>query len=121
MTQAIGNADLATALRIDAAQVRAARLQAHQAGRPTLEVLEEQLHLPPAEFIARLAQTFRYSAFTMADFDALTPAFDVLPFAGCQARECAVLRGPDGELHVALADPFAVETRAWVEEYLGTA
>ncbi len=54
----------------------------------------------------RLAQAFGWTFVKADDLSGFTPAFDLLPLARSQQRQCLMLRAPDGLLHAALADPF---------------
>jgi general secretion pathway protein E len=98
----------AITLPFPADEIRAARLAA--AGRKLVEVLEERSGLEPAVFIARLAATVDYPALHMAFLQAAEPCFDQLGFGEALRLECMVLR-QDGELWVALADPFDGDLR----------
>lgn len=99
------------------AALLAAREAARRGGRRVIEVLEEQHgdELSPDAFVKRLALTMHYAAATMDDLHAMTPAFDVLPFAEAVQRECIALR--DGtDLVLAFSDPFDPQLRAWAGE-----
>ncbi len=100
---------------IGAVQIDAARLAAAAARRRVVDALEEALGLDPDAFTARLASTLRLQALRMDDLRRLAPAFDLLPFAECAQRGCALLRG-EGELLLAFDDPFSGELQAWAEE-----
>jgi len=84
--------------------------------RRVVDVLEERLGLEPDAFADQLSATFRLSALRMDELRRLAPAFDVVPFAECSQRACAVLRGDDGALIVATDDPFSGELEAWADE-----
>jgi general secretion pathway protein E len=47
------------------------------------------------------------------------PRFDLLPFAECARRRCAVLDGEDGCPQFLLTDPFDVDTLAWARTRFG--
>ncbi|MDH5212479.1 MAG: ATPase, T2SS/T4P/T4SS family, partial [Betaproteobacteria bacterium] len=100
---------------IGAAQIDAARAAAAAARRRVVDALEEALGLDPDAFTTRLASTLRLQTLRMDDLRRLAPAFDVLPFAECAQRGCALLRG-EGELLLAFDDPFSGELQAWAEE-----
>ncbi|MEW6514308.1 MAG: GspE/PulE family protein [Pseudomonadota bacterium] len=95
-------------LPFPADEIRAARLAA--AGRKLVEILEERSGLEPAVFIARLAATVDYPVLHMAFLQAAESCFDQLGFGEALRLECMVLR-QDGELWVALADPFDGDLR----------
>ena len=100
---------------IAAADIAQARKAAGVEHRRMVDVLEESLALQPDDFTARLAATLRLEALPMAELRRMTPAFDLLPFADCSQRSCALLHG-DGELLLAFDDPFSGELQAWAEE-----
>lgn len=54
----------------------------------------------------RVAQAFGWTFVKAADLSGFTPAFDLLPLTRSQQRQCLMLRGREGQLHAALADPF---------------
>ncbi len=101
---------------LDADAIHAARGEAARSGRKPLEVLEERCALPPAEFVARLADALGYRAATMADLERAASAFDLLPYPEAARRGCAPMRAGDGALALAFCDPFAADLRAWAEE-----
>ena len=73
-------------------------------------------------FTARLAATVRLGVASFIDMEAMTPAFDLLPFGEALQRECLLFRPPvDGlaqPLMLVLADPFDLKLRDWAEERL---
>ncbi|MDH3320718.1 MAG: GspE/PulE family protein [Betaproteobacteria bacterium] len=100
---------------IGAAEIALARAAAAAGRRRLVDALEEALGLDPDAFTARLAATLRLEALRMDALRRLAPAFDVLPFAECAQRSCALLHG-EGELLLAFDDPFSSELQAWAEE-----
>jgi general secretion pathway protein E len=98
-----------------------ARADAARARRRTVDVLEERLGLEPDAFTARLAATLRLERLRMEDLRRAAPAFDLLPFAECSQRGCALLRAADGRLLLAFDDPFCAELQAWAEERIAPA
>src|SRR3954452_21435350 len=97
-------------------QIEQARKLARTTKRSIVQLLDEQLELPPTEFTAALAQTLRMSMLTNRRLHALKPAFDVLPFAEANAHECMLLRDEKGSLLMAIGDPFALDLQAWAAE-----
>ena len=91
------------------------RASTRDAGRRAIECLEERAGLPPADFTAAVGALTHLPVLTMEALDAMSPAFDRLPYAESLKHECALLR--TGERHVlALADPFDARVRAWADE-----
>ena len=113
---AAGEVRLPEADFLTMAHVEQARLQAQASNRRVVEVLEESLGLPPAEFTIALAQMLRFPVLTNHRMHSLPPAFDVLPFAEAAAHECVLLRGEDNSLLLAIGDPFALDLQAWAGE-----
>ena len=100
------------------AHIEEARAQAQASSRRVVEILEESLGVPPAEFTIALAQALRFPALSNDRMHSLPPAFDVLPFAEAAAHECVLLRGEGGELLLAIGDPFVLDLQAWAGERL---
>src|SRR5213082_547966 len=93
-----------------------ARAAARSARRRVVDVLEETLALEPDSFTARLAATLSLERLDMAGLRRAAPQFDLLSFAECSQRGCALLRSEDGRLVLAFDDPFSGELQAWAEE-----
>jgi len=102
-------------MTLAAADIAQARAAAAAARRRVVDVLEESLGLQADAFTERLAQTLRLQTLPMAELRRMAPAFDLLPFAECAQHGCVLLRG-DGELLLAIDDPFSGELQAWAEE-----
>ncbi|HYL25771.1 MAG TPA: GspE/PulE family protein [Burkholderiales bacterium] len=102
----------------DIARARAAARSAH---RRVVDVLEEALALGPDNFTARLAATLSLERLDMAGLRRAAPQFDLLSFAECSQRGCALLRAEDGRLVLAFDDPFSGELQAWAEERIAQA
>ena len=95
-----------------------ARSEAVRNGRPILDILEDALQLPPDDFVAQLASTFRYPVLTLADMQQMHPAFKTISYAESVRRLCIAFLGEDGRLLAAMADPFNSNLLAWAEEHL---
>ena len=101
---------------VTANQIDEARQLARTTRRSVVQLLDEQLELPPAEFTAALAQALQMPTLTNRRLHALTAAFDLLPFTEANAHQCALLRDEEGELLLAIGDPFALDLLAWAAE-----
>ncbi|MCB1907055.1 MAG: type II/IV secretion system protein [Rhodocyclaceae bacterium] len=105
-------ADFAPAARVSSAAIADALRAAHGCGRRAVELLEESIGLPPADFVGQLAEALRYQVADSADLNRATPLFERLAFTECQARNCVVLRfGADDCL--VLADPLDRDLVEW--------
>ena len=107
-----------TAIAIGASDLGWAREEAARSGKKIVELLEERLDCGAAELTARLASTLRLPALTLEEMRGLSPAFDLLPYAEATRRCCVALRAPDGEVTVALGDPYELDTQDWAEEWM---
>ncbi len=96
--------DRATAPFIAAELVRAARAEA--AGRRMIEVLEEKVGLPAAEFVVHAAAAAGVPVISMTELLAGEPCFDRLGFGDSLRNECVVLRRPGQPMTLVVSDPF---------------
>ena len=101
------------------AQIRLAQAAAQTSQRKIVEALEEASGLDARTFTAALANALHYPYLTMEQLHELTPAFDRLPFADALARGCVLFRAVDGDLILALGDPFDRGLSAWAELQVG--
>jgi general secretion pathway protein E len=106
------------AIALSAEDIRWAREEGARTAKRIVELLEERLDCGPAELTARLASTLRLSALTLEEMRARTPAFELIPYAEATRRCCIALRSPDGEVTIALGDPYDLDTQDWIEEYM---
>lgn len=95
-----------------------AREAAQATGRTAVDVLEEQLGLPPQDYLALLGASLHFATVDMQTLHALAPAFDLLPFAEAVQRNCVVVRA-EGGLIAVFADPFDLGLGPWLEARLG--
>ncbi|NHZ87823.1 type II/IV secretion system protein [Massilia sp. CCM 8733] len=98
--------------------LRAAQRNARQSGRAFFAELEALTQSEPRLLLAQAADVFRLPAIDMAAMLACTPAFERLPLARAQQRQCVLLRAPDG-LWAVLCDPYAQDLQVWVETLAG--
>jgi general secretion pathway protein E len=102
-------------------QVRAARADAAQSQKRTVEVLQEQSGLGAEDFVQALGRTLQYPAYAMDDLHRMSSAFDVMPYAVAAQRECLPMR-EEGRLLLLMADPFDVGLLKWADQHFsGTA
>ncbi|HSQ03840.1 MAG TPA: GspE/PulE family protein [Burkholderiales bacterium] len=102
-------------------QIREARALANGTPRRIVEILEERSGLAPERFTWTLAKTLDHPALTMAQLHALAPAFDLLPFGLAHERGCVLFRETNGELLLALCDPFDRDLQEWAAARIGQA
>ena len=101
---------------ISPALVRKARTLAASSGRRLMEELEELSGLGKEVFLQSLACSLDYKLATMQDLDRVQPAFELLSYTEAAEKECLLLRDSDGELVLAITDPFDVELQSWAEQ-----
>ena len=99
---------------LSVAQVAQARLRARSSGRTLIEELEISSGLANRDFVTALARLFGYGVVETRDMDQLQPAFDLLPLAQAQGRNCSLLREADGSLLAVLPDPFDDASIDWL-------
>ncbi len=97
-------------------EIDEARAEARRSRRRLVEVLEDKFGLDPDVFVGRLGVTIRVPVMSMAELRAAKPAFDLVPFAECAQRNCALLRDDDGTLSLVIDDPFSGDLDAWADE-----
>ena len=102
MTEASIDADV----KLTVEQLTLAKTIANQTKQPLLEVLEEESKLNPDNFVMALGQLMVYPVFDMVKLYAMTPDFQVLPFAEASKYSCVALRSNDGHLYLVYANPF---------------
>ncbi len=105
---------LAAPAPLQAVQLERAR-RATGAGVNMLAALENECALPPALFVETLAQAMHLGHADMTALHAMTPAFDLLPYADALQHECVAARDAAGSLALVFADPFNDALRPWVE------
>ncbi len=99
-------------------QVADARLSAEHTRRSVVEVLEEQSGLTAENFVRALSEQLHYRVYDMSQLQAMSPAFEVLPFSLALERECLVLWNEDDRLILVISDPFKVSLQSWAEQHI---
>jgi len=84
-----------------------------------IEVLESNMGLPAPAFIAALANILHLGVAGGDRLFAMTPAFDLLPYAEALRHDCVLVRDGDGTLAMVFSDPFDDMLRPWAEERIG--
>jgi general secretion pathway protein E len=115
-----GTVDLALISRALRDGLPGARARAGVMARSVSAVLQEDVGCPPEDFIAALAELTGLRTLGIAEMELLEPAFDILAYSDCMAREIVLFRAGQSWLAV-LADPFNAQRRAWLEERLDSA
>lgn len=100
---------------------REARIEAVARDVRLVEVLEERLGLPPAEFVAVLADGLRLAQAGMEDLHRWSPQWELLPYAEAVAHECVLFTDDAGAVRLVVSDPLSDELRQWADERLKTA
>ncbi len=109
---------------ISPSQIKQAKLQAQLQQRRAIEVLEELTGDTQETFLQRLGATLHYSAISMKELHSLVTAFEVIPFATAQQKEClAFYKDTDYAdtqhnkvLTLVFADPFNESLQEWALE-----
>lgn len=100
---------------LNADRLRAAQNEANSTGRMLIEVLEESMGLPPADFVSQLASKFGYQAIDANEMHNSRAAFELVSLEKCSKIDCVILEAESGELIAITADPFAQGLRVWIE------
>lgn len=97
-------------------ELASARTLAQVRGSRLVDALEEVFALPASVLIVRLAATVKLSATVLSEMDALTPAFQQLPFAESLQRGCVLFGDESGSFIIVISDPFDLALRDWASE-----
>ena len=73
---------------LQAAMIKQAKSQAQLQQRRPIEVLEEIVGCNHEEFLQALCTALNFTAINMKELHSLTPAFELIPFAKAQQKEC---------------------------------
>ncbi len=104
---------------ISASQIKQARLQAQLQQRRAIEVLEELTGDAQEPFLQRLGATLHYNAISMKELHSMAAAFEVIPFATAQQKECLAFYADTehkNTLTLVFADPFNESLQEWALE-----
>jgi hypothetical protein len=101
-------------IAVDHLQLRRARNQARQSGRPVIVELESLNTGTPDELVHQLAILFGMTAIDVDGLTNVAPAFDLLPLSLARRWRCALMRQGDGALIGVLADPFDPDLQLWL-------
>ncbi len=110
--------DVLVGLTLTPQAVARARADAASAQRRVIEVLQEQLELPPELLTVALARALDIGLLDMQGMGGLQPAFDLIAFGDAARRGCIAFRDGPRRL-LALSDPFDLALQAWCAERLG--
>ncbi len=101
---------------ISSAQISKAKDLAKIEKRRLIDALETVSGFNHETFLYALANTMRYESISMKEMHALDSAFDVIPFALAQKKECVAFRFPDKSLLLVFADVFNQNLHEWAAE-----
>ncbi|MGC4397603.1 GspE/PulE family protein [Hydrogenophaga sp.] len=99
----------------DTAMLRSALREAAARGLPLVALLEAQGE-DPQVLSLRLARSAALPHLDRHALDALTPAFDALPYTEAVQRECLFMRDAAGAGVLVVANPFDADLQAWAQE-----
>ena len=102
-------------MSITLAQVNHAKAIASQTQQPLLNVLEETSNLSADDFVAALGALMHYPTLSILQLYQGEPDFLLLPFAEASKQQCVALRGENGALLLAFANPFDAHLQTKVE------
>jgi general secretion pathway protein E len=101
-------------------QIRQAKSQADIQQRRVIEVLEDITQYHQEDFLQALSQTLHFAAVSMKELHQLIAAFEIIPFAKAQQKECLAFISSEGEpnhgLMLVFADPFNDSLQEWALE-----
>ena len=103
---------------ISSSTILQAKLQADAQQRRLVEVLEETVGLDQATFLYVLCRTFAFTPISMRELNKLSTAFDVLPFAQAQQKECIAFYQENKKLIIVFADPFNAHLNDWLLSFV---
>ena len=106
---------VATPQRVPREMIAAAMAESAASGIHTVDIVEAKLGLAPPDFVACVGRTLGLDILSMDELHALTPDFEILPYAQAAQRECVALRDADGHLLAAIGEPFDPALRVWAE------
>jgi general secretion pathway protein E len=112
------DSEVSTNLLINHTLVKEAKTQAVQQQRPVVEVLEELFGANPSYFTKSLGDAFHFESIAMRDMHDLAPAFDIVPFAKMQQKQCLAFVEKGGALMLVMSDPFNASLQEWAVEYI---
>ena len=106
-------------VKLTTEQLNRAKTIAGQTKQPLLEVLEEESKLNADDFVTALGQLMYYPVFDMDKLYALTPDFQVLPFADAGKFSCVALHDDEGHLYLVYANPFDSHLQGKIDLIIG--
>lgn len=118
MSTLMDDSEVSTNLLINSTLVKEAKTQAAQQQRAVVDVLEELFGANPSYFTKSLGDAFQFDAITMRDMHDLEPAFDIVPFAKMQQKQCLAFVEKNGTLLLVMSDPFNAHLQEWAVEYI---
>lgn len=110
--------NIETASTINASHMTQARELARTENRRLIETLESVLAVDADAFLASLASAMHYAPISMRELHTLVPAFDVIPFALANKKECVAFYDEAGALLLVFADVFEAALQEWADEYV---
>lgn len=104
-----------TTSTISATHISQAKVLVKTEKRRLLETLESVIDCNPEVFLNALANTMQYVPISMKEVHALSPAFEIIPFAMAQKKECIAFHR-EGLLLLVFADVFNATLQEWAIE-----
>ncbi|MGB4812295.1 MAG: GspE/PulE family protein [Methylophilaceae bacterium] len=110
--------DLSQQASISVADIAQAKIMAKTEKRRVIETLESLVNYPQESFLNALASAMQYVPISMKEMHDLKPAFEIVPFALAQKKECLAFYDENNALILAFADAFNPSLQDWALEQI---
>ena len=101
--------------------IQQARQAMRTSGEPFWEALRQLVPLRNGELLAAVGGALKMPTLSMRDMQALTPQFDLVPYAEALQRQCMAFRDTEGRLIPVIGTPFDARSIQWAEARLPAA
>ncbi len=98
--------------------LHAAQAEAGRSGRMLPEILQARLELETEAFVAALGAHTHYPVLSMSQINAMTPAFEHLPYSEAARRLCLEVEDAEGRRWAVIANPYDRALLDWLNDRL---
>ena len=98
--------------------LHAAQAEAGRSGRLLPEILQARLELEADAFVAALGARTHYPVLSMSQINAMTPAFEHLPYSEAARRLCLEVADAEGQRWAVIANPYDRALLDWLNDRL---